>query len=48
MKRKILLNPEGNWYKANLHCHCTVSDGAWTAEKNKEESKTGIFCDCLY
>ena len=37
MKRKILLNPEGNWYKANLHCHCTVSDGAWTAEKDKEE-----------
>lgn len=37
MERKILLNPEGNWYKANLHCHCTVSDGEWTAAKNKEE-----------
>lgn len=37
MERKILLDSEGNWYKANLHCHCTVSDGEWTAEKIKEE-----------
>ena len=37
MERKILLNPEGNWYKANMHCHCTVSDGEWAAAKNKEE-----------
>lgn len=36
MKKKILLAPEGNWYKANLHCHCTVSDGEWTAEEIKE------------
>lgn len=32
----MLLDPKGNWYKANLHCHCTVSDGEWTAEEIKE------------
>lgn len=37
MKRKILLDPQGKWFKANLHCHCTVSDGRWTAEQIKAE-----------
>ena len=28
--RKYLLPEHGNFYKANLHCHCTVSDGKLT------------------
>ena len=36
--RQYLL-PEGNAYKANLHCHTTVSDGAWTPEEVKREYK---------
>lgn len=37
MERKILLSESGKFYKANLHCHCTVSDGEWTDERIKEE-----------
>ncbi len=37
--KKYLLPKNGNFYKANLHCHTTVSDGAWTPEKVKEEYK---------
>lgn len=33
---RIYLLPEGNYYKANLHCHTTVSDGKMTAEQIKE------------
>lgn len=32
--KKYLLSP-GNWYKANLHCHTTLSDGAYTPEEIK-------------
>ena len=35
--KKYLLPPTGNFYKANLHCHSTVSDGRWSPEKIKEE-----------
>ena len=39
---KKLLLPETNSYKANLHCHSTISDGEWTPEQIKEEySKRG-------
>ena len=31
--RKYLLPENGNFYKANLHCHTTVSDGRWTPEE---------------
>ena len=35
--RKIWLLPEqGNLYKTNLHCHSTVSDGAYTPAQLKE------------
>lgn len=34
--RKYLLPKEGQFYKANLHCHSTVSDGRWTPEEIKE------------
>ena len=38
MKKYIL--PEGlNWYRANMHCHSTLSDGSFTPEKIKEEYK---------
>lgn len=37
--RKYLLPKEGNFYKANLHCHSTVSDGKLTPAQLKEEYK---------
>ena len=36
MKDQILL-PEGTYYKANLHCHTTLSDGHLTPQQVKEE-----------
>lgn len=37
MKDQDLLPSEGNFYKANLHNHCTISDGEWTKEQVKDE-----------
>ena len=34
--RKYLLPKEGNFYKANLHMHTTVSDGKMTPEETKQ------------
>ena len=34
--RKYLLPENGNFYKANFHCHTTVSDGGLTPEQIKE------------
>ena len=34
MKDQILL-PESGYYKANLHCHTTISDGEFTPEEIK-------------
>ena len=34
--RKYLLPENGSFYKANLHCHTTVSDGKWTPEEVKK------------
>ena len=34
--RKYLLPETGNFYKANLHCHTTMSDGQKTPEEIKE------------
>ena len=37
MGKKIeLLAVKNNFYKANLHCHSTCSDGKWTPEEVKE------------
>ena len=36
---KQFLLPEGNAYKDNMHCHSTVSDGAWTPEEIKRRYK---------
>ncbi len=35
--KKYLLPENGNFYKSNLHCHSTFSDGKWTPEKIKEK-----------
>ena len=35
--RKYLLGGKGKFYKANLHMHTTISDGAWTPEQAKAE-----------
>ena len=35
--KKHLLPPDGQFYKANLHCHSTVSDGRWSPERIKAE-----------
>ena len=37
--RTYLLSQEGTFYKANLHCHTTVSDGKRTPEEIKKEYK---------
>ncbi len=37
--KKYLLSENGNFYKANLHCHTTVSDGKRTPEEIKEVYK---------
>ena len=34
--KKYLLPENGNFYKSNLHCHSTFSDGKWTPEKRQE------------
>ena len=34
--KKYLINPNLNWYKANLHCHTTNSDGFYTPEQIKK------------
>ena len=36
MKLSDLLPREGNFYKANLHCHSVISDGRKTVEELKE------------
>lgn len=37
--KKYLLPQNGNFYKANLHCHSTCSDGRLTPEEIKKEYK---------
>lgn len=39
MNDRNLLPCEGQFYKANLHCHTVLSDGKWTKEQVKEEYK---------
>lgn len=40
MSKKFLIPDKGNWYKANLHCHSTVSDGIFTPEQIKDLYKS--------
>ena len=37
--KTYLLPKEGTFYKANLHCHSTISDGRWTPEEIKQNYK---------
>lgn len=38
--KKFLLSENGNFYKANLHCHTTLSDGSLSPEEVKELYKS--------
>ena len=40
--KKFLLPESGNYYKANLHCHSTYSDGRLTPEELKEECRSRL------
>ena len=47
MKKYIL--PEGlNWYRANMHCHTTVSDGKLTPEQVKDAYKSRGYSVVAY
>ena len=37
--KKYVLPPDVNWYRANMHCHTTISDGHFTPEEIKEKYK---------
>ena len=41
--KKFLIAEEGNFYKANLHCHTTVSDGSMTPEEVKAHYKAAGY-----
>ena len=41
--RTYLLPPEGNLYKANLHCHTTVSDGEFSPAEIKDIYKASGY-----
>ena len=41
--KKHLFKSGKNTYKANLHCHTTVSDGTWTPEQTKEAYKSNGY-----
>lgn len=46
--KKYLLPEGGNFYKANLHCHTTVSDGSLTPEEVKEQYKSHGYSIIAY
>lgn len=46
--RKYLLPESGSLYKANLHCHTTVSDGKLTPEEVKEAYKARGYSVVAY
>ena len=37
--KKYIISPELNWYRANMHCHTTVSDGHYSPAEIKEAYK---------
>ena len=43
-----LLPEQGNFYKANLHTHSTLSDGKWTVEQIKENYKAQGYSIVAY
>ena len=46
--KKYLLPKDGNFYKANLHCHTTLSDGRLTPEEVKEFYKNRGYSIVAY
>lgn len=46
--KKYLLPKNGSFYKANLHCHSTVSDGRWTPEEIKKNYKEAGYSVVAY
>jgi len=46
--RKYLLGEDGAFYKANLHCHTTISDGRKTPEEVKEMYKAAGYSVVAY
>ena len=46
--RKYLLPDNKNAYKANLHCHTTISDGKMTPEEIKENYKSKGYSIVAY
>lgn len=46
--KKYLLPKEGNFYKANLHCHSTVSDGKLTPAEIKDAYKAHGYAIVAY
>lgn len=46
--KTYLLPHDGNFYKANLHCHSTVSDGALTPEELKKIYKENGYSIIAY
>ena len=46
--KKYLISPEGKFYKANLHCHTTISDGKMTPEEVKEYYKAHGYSVVAY
>ena len=41
--RKYLFKRSNNQYKANMHCHTTISDGAFTPQQVKEKYKSAGY-----
>lgn len=46
--KKVLLNGELNFYRANLHCHSTLSDGKKTPDELKEFYKAHGYSAIAY
>ena len=46
--KKVLLDRSKNFYKANLHCHSTNSDGVMTPEEVKEHYKKNGYSVVAY
>ena len=43
--KKYLIPETGSFYKANLHCHTTISDGSMTPEEVKEHYKAAGYTE---
>ena len=46
--KEYILPQNGNFYRANLHCHSTLSDGKLTPEELKEIYKSAGYSVLAY